>query len=44
MTKMEIAAIELQMKEQRVSYWEKHRSLPGCKEMAEYFDNLPTII
>jgi hypothetical protein len=36
--------IELAMKEQRISYWEKNHTLPGCKEMTDYFDNLQTTI
>jgi len=39
MTQIEMATLELQVKEQRVAYWETHHKLPGCREMIDYFDN-----
>ncbi|MFA5796404.1 MAG: hypothetical protein WC916_00015 [Candidatus Woesearchaeota archaeon] len=44
MTKNELIAIELYMKEQRVAYWESHHKLPGCKEMVDYFDDRLVIV
>jgi len=38
MTRAEMTEIELQMKEQRVMYWETHHALPGCREMIDYLD------
>ena len=40
MEKNEMAEIELQMKEQRVAYWETHHSMPS-REMADFIDDLP---
>ena len=44
MTQIEVMAIELQMKEQRVAYWEKYHNLPGCREMFDYLDKDTAII
>jgi hypothetical protein len=44
MTQIEMAAIELQMKEQRVAYWERNHKLHGCREMADCFDNMQATI
>lgn len=44
MMQMEMMAVELEMKEQRVAYWEKNHELPGCKEMVDCFDNQPAMI
>lgn len=40
MTQNGMAAIKLQMKEQRVAYWERNHKLPGCREMTDYFGNM----
>lgn len=44
MIQTEINAIELQIKEQRVAYWETYHKIPGCREMIDYFDNQSTTI
>jgi hypothetical protein len=44
MTQIEMAALELLMKEQRVSFWETHHRMPGCNDMADCFDNMPATI
>lgn len=44
MTRVEVAKIKLQIKEQRIAYWEKNHKLPGCEEMADYFDKNSVMI
>jgi hypothetical protein len=40
MTPMEIASIELQMKQHRLAYWERHHKLPDRREMEDYLDRV----
>lgn len=44
MTQIEIAEIELQMKEQRVAFWERNHKVPGCREMSDIFENMSVTV